>query len=485
MTATNIVASKYFHGKPNTPERETSVRQLIGRVVDTIVRWGEEGGYFVTAESKNMFRDELAHLLVEQKMAFNSPVWFNVGVQAKPQCSACFINSVQDNMDSIMNLAKTEGMLFKWGSGTGTNFSSLRGSHETLSGGGIASGPVSFMKGFDAFAGVIKSGGKTRRAAKMVILNVDHPDIVEFIESKMKEERKAHVLIEQGYNSSIDGEAYASMFFQNANHSVRVTDDFMRAVEEDRDWWTRNVNDGKPSEKFSARELLHEMAESAWQCGDPGMQYDTTINRWHTCKATDRINASNPCSEYMFLDDTACNLASLNLLKFLGPNGQFDVEGFRHAVDVTITAQEILVDNASYPTERIARNSHDYRPLGIGYANLGALLMSLAVPYDSDGGRDYLRRDHGADDRRILRAVGAHRGAHGAVRRLLAQSRRDARRDSHAPRLAAADQGRKRSAVAAARRAGIMGRRARRSAKSSATRIRRFPCWLRPAPSAS
>jgi len=389
QTATNIVASKYFHGKPDTHERETSVRQLIGRVVDTIVRWGEEGGYFANAESKGAFRDELAHLLVEQKMAFNSPVWFNVGVQAKPQCSACFINSVQDNMDSIMNLAKTEGMLFKWGSGTGTNFSSLRGSRESLSGGGIASGPVSFMKGFDAFAGVIKSGGKTRRAAKMVILNVDHPDISDFIDSKRKEEHKAHVLIEQGYDPAIDGEAYSSVFFQNANHSVRVTDEFMRAVEEDRDWWTRNVTDGKPVEKFSARELLHKMAESAWQCGDPGMQYDTTINRWHTSKATDRIYASNPCSEYMFLDDTACNLASLNLLKFLGSNGQFDTDGFRHAVDITITAQEILVDNASYPTEKIARNSHDYRPLGIGYANLGALLMSLALPYDSEGGRDF------------------------------------------------------------------------------------------------
>jgi ribonucleoside-diphosphate reductase alpha chain len=389
MTATNIVASKYFHGKPNSPERETSVRQLIGRVVDTIVRWGDEGGYFATADAKGAFRDELTHLLVEQKMAFNSPVWFNVGVQAKPQCSACFINSVQDNMDSIMNLAKTEGMLFKWGSGTGTNFSTLRGSKETLSGGGIASGPVSFMKGFDAFAGVIKSGGKTRRAAKMVILNVDHPDIMEFIESKMKEERKAHVLIEQGYNSAIDGEAYGSVFFQNANHSVRVTDEFMRAVEEDRDWWTRQITDGKPVDQFRARDLMREMAESAWQCGDPGMQYDTTINRWHTCKGTDRIYASNPCSEYMFLDDTACNLASLNLLKFLGPNGQFDADGFRHAVDVTITAQEILVDNASYPTEKIARNSHDYRPLGIGYANLGALLMSLALPYDSEGGRDF------------------------------------------------------------------------------------------------
>ena len=389
QTATNIVVSKYFHGKPNSPERETSVRQLIARVVDTIVRWGEEGGYFASTESRNIFRDELTHLLVEQKVAFNSPVWFNVGVQAKPQCSACFINSVQDNMDSIMNLAKTEGMLFKWGSGTGTNFSSLRGSKESLSGGGIASGPVSFMKGFDAFAGVIKSGGKTRRAAKMVILNADHPDIMEFIESKMKEERKAHVLIEQGYNPSIDGEAYSSVFFQNANHSVRVTDDFMRAAEEDRDWWTRNVNDGKACDQYRAKDLLKEMAKSAWQCGDPGMQYDTTINRWHTCKATDRIYASNPCSEYMFLDDTACNLASLNLLKFLGSNGQFDTEGFRHSVDVTITAQEILVDNASYPTERIARNSHDYRPLGLGYANLGALLMSLALPYDSDGGRDF------------------------------------------------------------------------------------------------
>ncbi len=389
QTATNIVTSKYFHGKPNSPERETSVRQLISRVADTIVRWGTEGGYFANAESKHAFHDELTHLLVEQKMAFNSPVWFNVGVQAKPQCSACFINSVQDNMDSIMNLAKTEGMLFKWGSGTGTNFSSLRGSRESLSGGGIASGPVSFMKGFDAFAGVIKSGGKTRRAAKMVILNVDHPDIMEFIESKTKEERKAHVLIEQGYNSSIDGEAYSSVFFQNANHSIRVTDDFMRAAEEDRDWWTRNVNDGEPADQYRAKELLKKMSESAWQCGDPGMQYDTTVNRWHTCKATDRINASNPCSEYMFLDDTACNLASLNLLKFLGPYGQFDSEGFRHAVDVTITAQEILVDNASYPTEKIGRNSHDYRPLGIGYANLGALLMSLALPYDSDAGRDF------------------------------------------------------------------------------------------------
>jgi len=388
QTATNIVTSKYFHGKPGTKDREGSVRQLISRVVNTIVRWGQEGGYFASDASRDAFRDELTHLLVEQKMAFNSPVWFNVGVQPKPQCSACFINSVQDNMESIMGLTRTEGMLFKWGSGTGTNFSSLRGSKETLSGGGIASGPVSFMKGFDAFAGVIKSGGKTRRAAKMVILNIDHPDIVEFIECKMKEERKAQVLIEQGYDAGIDGDAYASIFFQNANHSVRVTDEFMRAVVDDKDWWTKNVTDGQPTEKLRARDLMLKISDSAWHCGDPGMQYDTTINRWHTSKNTARINASNPCSEYMFLDDTACNLASLNLMKFLGSNGQFDVTAFKHAVDVTITAQEILVDNASYPTPKIAENSHNFRPLGLGYANLGALLMSLALPYDSDEGRD-------------------------------------------------------------------------------------------------
>ncbi|HTQ60774.1 MAG TPA: vitamin B12-dependent ribonucleotide reductase [Candidatus Solibacter sp.] len=388
QTATNIVTSKYFHGKPGTKEREGSVRQLISRVVNTIVRWGQEGGYFSSEASRDAFKDELTHLLVEQKMAFNSPVWFNVGVQPKPQCSACFINSVQDNMESIMGLTRTEGMLFKWGSGTGTNFSTLRGSKETLSGGGIASGPVSFMKGFDAFAGVIKSGGKTRRAAKMVILNIDHPDIVEFIECKMKEERKAQVLIEQGYDAGIDGDAYASIFFQNANHSVRVTDDFMRAVVEDKDWWTKNVADGQPAEKLRARDLMLKISDSTWHCGDPGMQYDTTINRWHTSKNTARINASNPCSEYMFLDDTACNLASLNLMKFLGSNGQFDVTAFKHAVDVTITAQEILVDFASYPTPKIAENSHNFRPLGLGYANLGALLMSLALPYDSDEGRD-------------------------------------------------------------------------------------------------
>ncbi len=388
QTATNIVVSKYFHGLVGTPERENSIRQLIGRVAQTIVHWGEQGGYFADDASRDAFRDELVHLLVEQKMSFNSPVWFNVGVQAKPQCSACFIQSLRDDMGSIMDLAKSEGLLFKWGSGTGTNFSALRSGKENLSGGGTASGPVSFMRGFDAFAGVIKSGGKTRRAAKMVILNVDHPDIVEFIECKMREERKAHILIEHGYDSGIDGEAYSSVFYQNANHSVRVTDEFMQAVERDGEWWTHQVTTGQPAEQFRARDLLRKISDSTWHCGDPGMQFDSTINRWHTSKASGRINASNPCSEYMFLDDTACNLASLNLMKFLEPTGEFNVAAFRQAVDVTITAQEIIVDNASYPTPRIGDNSHRFRPLGLGYANLGALLMSLALPYDSDQGRD-------------------------------------------------------------------------------------------------
>ncbi len=417
MTATNIVASKYFHGKLGTPERESSVRQLISRVADTIADWGAEGGYFKTEDDAKTFRDELTHLLVRQKAAFNSPVWFNCGLWHKyrrssrgtgwfyepatsevkketeayrhPQCSACFINSVQDDLESILGLARTEGMLFKWGSGTGTNLSPLRSSRETLSGGGVASGPLSFMRGYDAFAGVIKSGGKTRRAAKMVILNIDHPDIEEFIESKAKEERKAWALVEAGYDASLDGEAYSSIFFQNANNSVRVTDEFMQAVVEDKDWVTRKVTTGEPVKSYRARDLMRKIAEAAWQCGDPGMQFHTTINKWHTSKATAPINASNPCSEYMFLDDSACNLASLNLMKFLRADGEFDVEAFRHAVDIMITAQEILVDNASYPTEKIARNSHDFRPLGLGYANLGALLMATGRPYDSDAGRDY------------------------------------------------------------------------------------------------
>ena len=418
MTATNIVASKYLHGQLGTAERETGVRQLVGRVAETIRDWGRSGGYFASPEDAAIFHDELVHLLVTQKAAFNSPVWFNVGCDRlepnsdaqnwhwnqhtcavefsvtgyrKPQCSACFINAVEDSLDSILTLAKTEGMLFKWGSGTGTNLSSIRGSKETLSGGGTASGPLSFMRGFDAFAGVIKSGGKTRRAAKMVILNVDHPDIVDFIECKSKEEAKAWALMREGYDGSSgpDSEAYSSIFFQNANNSVRVTDEFMRAVEKDADFTTRTVKDGTPVATYKARDIMKKISEATWQCGDPGMQYDTTINRWHTSKNTGRINASNPCSEYMFLDNSACNLASFNLLKFVTPSGTFDIPAYRAAIDVMITAMEILVDNSGYPTEAIARNSHDYRPLGLGYANLGALLLAFGLPYDSDAGRDF------------------------------------------------------------------------------------------------
>src|SRR5437667_732545 len=389
QTATNIVASKYFRGRLGTPGREGSVKQLIGRVAGTIARWGKKGNYFLDEEEAETFESELTHILLHQMAAFNSPVWFNVGVEDRPQCSACFINSVQDDMRSIMQLAQTEGMLFKYGSGTGSNLSSLRSSKEHLSTGGKASGPVSFMKGFDAFAGVIKSGGRTRRAAKMVILNVDHPDIEEFIWSKAKEEKKAWALIDAGYDGAVDGEAYSSIFFQNANHSVRVTDEFMHAVTEDKEWKTRYITNHQVAEVYKARNLMREMAEAAYICGDPGIQFDTIVNKWHPCPNTNRINASNPCSEYMFLDDSACNLASLNLMKFVDTKGRFDIESFRKAVDITITAQEIIVGFASYPTKKIEINSYDYRPLGLGYANLGALLMSQGIAYDSDYGRDY------------------------------------------------------------------------------------------------
>ncbi|HEX4956099.1 MAG TPA: vitamin B12-dependent ribonucleotide reductase [Thermoanaerobaculia bacterium] len=391
QTATNVVVSKYFRGQLGTPGRETSVRQLIARVVDTITVWGKAGRYFATAADAQTFHAELTHLLLHQHACFNSPVWFNVGIEEKPQCSACFINAVQDTMQSILELAKTEGMLFKFGSGTGSNLSALRSSREQLAGGGTASGPVSFMKGFDAFAGVIKSGGKTRRAAKMVILNVDHPDVAEFIRCKEIEERKAWALIDAGYEGgfNVPGGAYESIFYQNANHSVRATDDFMKAVVEDRDWVTHAVTTGEPMDRYRARDLIRMISESTWVCGDPGMQFDTTINAWHTCSNTARINASNPCSEYMFLDDTACNLASLNLLRFYDADQGFDSAAFRHACEVVISAMEIIVDNASYPTPAIAKNSHDFRPLGLGYANLGALLMARGVPYDSDAGRDY------------------------------------------------------------------------------------------------
>ncbi len=387
--ATNVVVSKYFRGTVGKPGRESSVRQIISRVVDTLVRWGDEGGYFASDLDRDAFRDDLTHMLVYQKMAFNSPVWFNMGVEERPQCSACFINSVEDSMDSIMDLAKTEGLLFKWGSGTGSNLSPLRSSREALSTGGVASGPVSFMKGYDAFAGVIKSGGKTRRSAKMVILNVDHPDIVDFINCKVEEERKAWALIDAGYDGSFSGTAYSSVYFQNGNNSVRVSDEFMQAVVEDKEWQTHAVTTGEVMDTYRARDLMDMIAESAHVCGDPGMQYDTTINDWHTCKNTDRIHASNPCSEFMFLNNTSCNLASLNLMKFRDESGEFDIEAFQHAVDVTILAQEIIIDNAGYPKEEIGENSHRFRPLGLGYSNLGAMLMDRGLPYDSDGGRAY------------------------------------------------------------------------------------------------
>jgi ribonucleoside-diphosphate reductase alpha chain len=388
QTATNIVASKYFHGKMGTPQRERSVGELVHRVVDTIADWGIKDGYFASTADGEAFRSELAHLMLHQKACFNSPVWFNVGVkesrgygwywdeakqqteklkanESRPQCSACFIVSVKDSLESILDLAKTEGMLFKWGSGTGSNLSNLREEDAVLSGGGRASGPLSFMKGFDAFAGVIKSGGKTRRAAKMVILNTDHPDIERFIWCKAKEEKKARTLVEAGYDAAIDGDAYSSIFYQNANNSVRATDDFMQAVVENREWWTKAVMGGDKVNRRMARDLMRALSEATHQCGDPGMQFDTTINRWNPCKNTSRINASNPCSEYMFLDDSACNLSSLNLMKFVSPGGQFDVEAFRHAVDTMIVAQEILIDNVPAPGSRFrqpGRSLDELRP---------------------------------------------------------------------------------------------------------------------------
>ncbi len=439
--ATNVVVSKYFRGHLGTPERETSVRQLIDRVVNTITAWAETQHYFATDDDLQTFKAELTHLIVHQKMAFNSPVWFNVGIEEKPQCSACFINSVQDTMSSIMDLAKTEAMLFKFGSGAGSNLSTIRSSREKMAGGGTASGPVSFMKGYDAFAGVVKSGGKTRRAAKMVILDAGHPDVLEFIDSKAHEEQKAWALIEAGYDPSFTGEAYGSVFFQNANHSVRVTDEFMDAVVNDGEWQTHAVVEPhEVMDTYKARDVFRKMAEAAHLCGDPGIQYDTTINEWHTSANTDRIHASNPCSEYMFLNDTACNLASLNLMKFVNASGEFDVDAYRFAAKVTLTAQEILVDNASYPTPKIEENSHKFRPLGLGYANLGALLMSRGLAYDSDEGRNYaaaltaimhgeaykqssiIARDHGGpfqsypENREpFLRVIAKHRDAAYAI----------------------------------------------------------------------
>ncbi len=388
QNATNIVAQKYFRGPLGTPQRESSVRQLISRVVDTITGWGKKDGYFASDKDAQVFADELTHILVTQKAAFNSPVWFNVGVPNTPQqCSACFILAVDDEMSSILNWYVEEGTIFKGGSGSGINLSRIRSSKEPLAGGGTASGPVSFMRGADASAGTIKSGGKTRRAAKMVILNVDHPDIEDFIWCKAVEERKSRALRDAGFDMDLDGKDSYSIQYQNANNSVRVTDEFMQAYLDDRDWKLKAVLTGEALKTMRARDLMRQVAQAAWECADPGMQYDSTINDWHTCPASGRINASNPCSEYMHLDNSACNLASLNLLRFLDQDGSFDVASFKHAVEIVFTAQEIVVGNSDYPTEKITQNAKAFRQLGLGYANLGALLMARGLPYDSDGGR--------------------------------------------------------------------------------------------------
>jgi ribonucleoside-diphosphate reductase alpha chain len=388
QNATNIVAQKYFRGQLGSPARESSVKQMIGRVAGTISDWGRERGYFATSEDADAFQAELTHILLHQLAAFNSPVWFNVGFEESPQCSACFILSVEDEMDSILGWNTKEGKIFRGGSGSGINLSKIRGSMEPLSKGGTASGPVSFMRGADAWAGTIKSGGKTRRAAKMVVLDIDHPDIRDFIWCKANEEEKAAALRDAGFDMSIDGEGFFSIQYQNANNSVRVSDAFMRAVENDEDWHLTARVTGEPvGEPIPARQLMKEIAEAAWRCADPGVQYDTVINQWHTCPVSGRINASNPCSEYMHVDDSACNLASLNLMKFRRSDGTFDVESFEHAVDIIFLAQEIIVSPSSYPTEEIGANARAFRQLGLGYANLGAYLMADGVPYDSDAGR--------------------------------------------------------------------------------------------------
>jgi ribonucleoside-diphosphate reductase alpha chain len=388
QNATNIVAQKYFRGKLGSEARESSVKQMIGRVAGTISDWGREGGYFASEEDAEAFEAELTSILLNQKAAFNSPVWFNVGFEERPQCSACFILSVEDTIESILDWNTKEGMIFRGGSGSGINLSNIRSSVEHLSKGGLASGPVSFMRGADAWAGTIKSGGKTRRAAKMVVLDVDHPDIEDFVWCKAKEEEKAGALRDAGFDMSIDGEGFTSIQYQNANNSVRVTDEFMEAVEAGEDWNLIARTSGEVTKTLPARDLMNEIADAAWRCADPGVQYDTIINRWHTCPESGRINASNPCSEYMHVDDSACNLASLNLMKFRREDGSFDVEDFEHAVDVVFLAQEIVVGFSSYPTEQIGDNANAFRQLGLGYANLGALLMSDGLPYDSEAGRN-------------------------------------------------------------------------------------------------
>ena len=487
QNATNIVAQKYFRGKLGSPERERSVKQMISRVAGTIAGWGREGGYFASDEDADAFEAELTHILLHQKAAFNSPVWFNVGwrEEGKQQCSACFILSVEDTMESILDWNTQEGIIFKGGSGSGINLSKIRGSMEALAKGGIASGPVSFMRGADSWAGAIKSGGGTRRAAKMVVLDVDHPDIEDFIWCKAREEEKAAALKAAGFDMRLDSEAFASIQYQNANNSVRVSDEFMKAVEEDRDWELTARVDGRAIKTVKARELMRQIADAAWRCADPGVQYDTTINRWHTCPESGRINASNPCSEYMHVDDSACNLASLNLMKFRNEDGTFDVEDFEHAVDVVFLAQEIVVGPSSYPTEQIGRNARAFRQIGLGYANLGAYLMADGLPYDSERGAQRGGGDHRADDRTRVSQVRRDRGPDRHLRRVREEPRAAQRSDADAPRRRRRDRrlaGRRRPAR---RRTAGPGTRRSSSARSTATATRRQPCSPPPARSAS
>ena len=527
VLATKVVVSKYFYGEQNTSERETSVRQLIHRISRTIADWGIADGYFSKADGE-IFYDELTWLCLNQYGAFNSPVWFNVGLyheygvgknsgkgnwfynrktgeaeRAKtqyeyPQGSACFIQSVEDNMESIMHLAYSEAMLFKYGSGTGTDLTPIRSSREKLSGGGRPSGPMSFLKVYDQVANVVKSGGKTRRAAKMNTLRDWHGDIEEFIDAKQKEEKKAWALIEQGYDGSYNGDAYGSVMYQNENLSVRASDEFMQAALAGKEWWTRTVTSGKPLQKKDASKLLDKIAEGTWICGDPGMQYDGAIQKWHTCKGTEPIHSTNPCSEYVFLNNTACNLASLNLMKFKREDGKFDIERFKAAVRIYITAQEILVDNASYPTKDIAENSHIFRTLGLGFANLGSLFMSYGLPYDSDEGRALAGAHHGHHDRPRLRAERGNRREHRRVRRLprcplrgRRQNRRQGQRRIHARRHQAAPRRRGRNPaergiqLSQGRSAQDAGTARSPRASSTAIATRRSPCSRRPARSRS
>ena len=486
QNATNIVAQKYFRGQLGSPERESSVKQMIGRVADTIAGWGRAGGYFAAEEDASAFNHELTSILLHQLAAFNSPVWFNVGFEESPQCSACFILSVDDTMESILDWNTKEGMIFRGGSGSGINLSNIRGSMEPLAKGGTASGPVSFMRGADSWAGTIKSGGKTRRAAKMVVLDVDHPDIREFIWCKAKEEDKAAALRDAGFDMSIDGEGFKSIQYQNANNSVRVTDEFMRAVEEDGEWRLTSRTTGEPvGEPFPARELMREIAEAAWRCADPGVQYDTTINQWHTSPNSGRINASNPCSEYMHVDNSACNLASLNLMKFRRSDGTLDVRSFEHTIDVMLLAQEIIVGPSSYPTEEIGQNARAFRQLGLGYANLGAYLMSNGMPYDSDHGRGAAAAITALMTGRAYRRSAEIAGALGPYDRY-AENREPhnnvMRMHRDASYVIPEPPAWTRSCW---QRRGARGTRPWSSASTAATATRRQPCWHRPARSPS